>query len=105
MVRLRAETASEQGGSLTLCPSLRSLFPTEAFCILFLALSETGMVKVCSPPPHTHTHSCSSLWVYCSLNARMLEIIWLGKCGPIGNPLEGRCSGTLSVPPVLCPCQ
>lgn len=78
MVRLRAETASEQGGSLTLCPSLRSLFPTEAFCILFLALSETGMVKVCSPPPHTHTLLLLSLGLL------------LFKCENAGNYLAGK---------------
>lgn len=50
------------------------------------------MVRECSFSP-----LCTSHWVYCSLNVRMLEIIWPVKCRSIGNPLEGQYPGTLSI--------
>lgn len=100
MVRRRAKTASEQTAHwhhvLVYC-----LFSTfSAFCVLFLADSEKGMVKECSFSP-----LCTSRWVYCSLNVGMLEMIWPVKCGSIGNPLEGQYPGPLSI--FLCPlsCQ
>lgn len=46
---------------------------------------------------------CTSHWVYCSLNVRMLEMIWPVKCGSIGNPLEGQYSGSSLHSFCLCP--
>lgn len=86
MVRRRAETACEHGGSLTLCPSLLSLFPTaasiSAFCVLFLALSEMGMVKACSfcvYVPHPSTSTTTRL----PLSLGLLVL----KCENAGNDL------------------
>lgn len=99
MVRLRAKSASEQGAHwhhvlvYFLSPFFFQQKPaSRLFCVLFLAACDMGMVRECSFSP-----LCTSHWVYCSLNVRMLEIIWPVKCRSIGNPLEGQYPGTLSI--------
>lgn len=90
---------------LTSCPSLLSFFffqqkpPSWLFVFYFWHSPrwEYWRRAVFFFFPFPSLPWCSSLWVYCSLNVRILEIIWPVKCGSIGNPLEGQCLGTLSI--------
>lgn len=105
MARRRAKTASEQGGSLISCPSLLFFFSSKSLHLCFLCFFFiSGNIQDGNSEVVPFFPSCTSHWVYCSLNVRMLEMIWPEKCVSIGNPLEGQYPGTLSIS-VLSPCQ
>lgn len=95
MVRQRAKTAPEREPHwhrVLVCFLFSQQKPASLlFCVLVLEASKTRNGEGALFPP------CTSHWVYCSLNARMLEIIWPVKCWSIGNPLEGQHTGILSI--------
>lgn len=107
MARRRAKTASEQGAHWhhVLVYFLSFFF----FCCKSLHLGFlcfiSGSLQDGNGEGEQFFPSCTSHWVYCSLNVRMLEMIWPKKCRSIrkslGSPIP-RHSLYLSVLP---PCQ
>lgn len=99
MARLGVKTASEQGAHwhhVLVC------FPTPqhlGFLCFISGSRHDGNGEGVQFFPSRTSH-----WVYWSLNARMLKMIWPAKYRSIGNPLEGQYPGTFSIS-VLTPCQ
>lgn len=85
-------------GSPTPCPSLlfSSFFSSRSLHLGFLCFI-SGTRQDGNGEGVQFFPSCTSHWVYWSLNVRMLKIIWPEKCGSIGNPLEGQYPGTRSI--------
>lgn len=87
-----SKTASEQEAHwhnvyfLSFFPSVSLNFGF--LCFISSSLQDWNVEEV---PP------CTSHWVYCSLNLRMLEIIWPVKCRSVGNPWEGWHTGIPSI--------